>query len=64
MALRFPPVEAWSRLGCPDALQSIVSDGAEYGNWSPAFADPEEVIATRIVAEAARLLAGPWPPLS
>ncbi|MGW4894738.1 hypothetical protein ACWEQL_21080 [Kitasatospora sp. NPDC004240] len=55
--------EAWSPLGCPEALHSIASDSVRYENWSPAFEDSLEAIAARIVAEATRLLAGPWPPL-
>ncbi|MFE6499941.1 hypothetical protein [Kitasatospora sp. NPDC057738] len=54
--------EVWSPLGHPDALQPIVSEGIQYEDWSPAVAESKEAIAARIVAEAARLLAGPWPP--
>ncbi|GAA3024462.1 hypothetical protein GCM10020229_39670 [Kitasatospora albolonga] len=56
--------EAWAPLGHPDALGRIAGDGAEYDNWIPAFEDSLETITTRILAEATRLLTGPWPPLA
>ena len=56
--------EVWSQLGHPDTLLPIVSAGIGYDDWSPAFADSQETIAARIVTEAGRLLAGPWPPVS
>ena len=54
----------WSQLGHPDTLLPIVSAGIGYDDWSPACADSQETIAARIVTEAGRLLAGPWPPVS
>ncbi|WP_254552196.1 hypothetical protein [Kitasatospora sp. MMS16-BH015] len=56
--------EAWWRLDCPEALRAISDEAVAYEDWIPAFEASLETITARIVAEAARLLAGPWPPLS
>lgn len=54
--------EGWSMLGHPSALQPLVGWVSEWEDWNEHHVVPRETYQEYIVAEAKRLLAGPWPP--
>ena len=54
--------EGWSMLGHPSALQPLVGWVSEWEDWNEHFSVPRETYQEYIIAEAERLLAGPWPP--
>ncbi|MEZ0064032.1 hypothetical protein ABIA32_000010 [Streptacidiphilus sp. MAP12-20] len=56
--------EAGDRLGCSEALRSFRAWTIQWDDWSEDWGMPREVYKQRIVDDARRLLAGPWPPPS
>jgi hypothetical protein len=56
--------EAWAALGHPQPLLRISAEGVRHEEWTPEAGGTREAVAAAIVAEARRLLAGPWPPIS
>ncbi|WP_435974084.1 hypothetical protein [Streptomyces sp. Qhu_M48] len=54
--------EGWSSLGRPRGLKPLVDRVDAYNTWAVAHAGRRTPSAGPIVAEAERLLAGPWPP--
>ncbi|WP_260475276.1 hypothetical protein [Streptomyces sp. WAC 06725] len=51
--------EGWGTLGRPASLRPLVDKVAAYDDWD---APKDGAREQAIVAEAERLLAGPWPP--
>ncbi|MCX5402650.1 hypothetical protein OHA37_01960 [Streptomyces sp. NBC_00335] len=56
--------EGWGALARPRALRPLVDRVDAYNDWDRIRRGTREQLAGAIVAEAERLLAGPWPPLS
>ncbi|MFJ8011221.1 hypothetical protein [Streptomyces sp. NPDC096339] len=54
--------EGWGPLARPQALKPLVDEVYEYNEWTAIRGGTREQRAGAIVAEAERLLAGPWPP--
>jgi hypothetical protein len=54
--------EGWDHLGYPDSLQPLVGWVSEWQDWTEDFGVEREEYARRILVEARRLLAEPWPP--
>jgi hypothetical protein len=54
--------EGWDRLGHPAALQPLVGWVSEWEDWNEHYTVPRETYQANIIAEARRLLDGPWPP--
>ncbi|MEV4869202.1 hypothetical protein [Streptomyces syringium] len=55
--------EGWGVLARPRSLQPLVDKVDAYNDWEKIRHGTREQSAAAIVAEAERLLAGPWPPL-
>ncbi|MBP2400853.1 hypothetical protein [Streptomyces syringium] len=55
--------EGWGVLARPRSLQPLVDQVDAYNDWEKIWDGTREQSAAAIVAEAERLLAGPWPPL-
>ncbi|MFI1258896.1 hypothetical protein ACH4U6_34655 [Streptomyces netropsis] len=55
--------EGWGVLARPRSLQPLVDKVDAYNDWEAIRRGTREQPAAAIVAEAERLLAGPWPPL-
>ncbi len=55
--------EGWDALARPKALRPLVGKVDAYNDWAAIGSGTREPLAGAIVAEAERLLAGPWPPL-
>lgn len=55
--------EGWGALGRPRSLHPLVDRVDAYNDWEAIRRGTREQSAGAIVAEAERLLAGPWPPL-
>ncbi|MCX5129304.1 hypothetical protein [Streptomyces sp. NBC_00347] len=56
--------EGWGALGRPRSLRPLVDRVDAYNDWDRIRRGTREQLAGPIVAEAERLLTGPWPPLS
>ncbi|WP_345287703.1 hypothetical protein [Streptomyces gulbargensis] len=54
--------EGWAALGRPPALRPLVDRTDAYNAWAALPRGDRGPLAEAIVAEARRLLAGPWPP--
>ncbi|MEU6882319.1 hypothetical protein [Streptomyces sp. NPDC046712] len=54
--------EGWGALARPQALRPLVDTVEAYNDWEAVRRGTREHLAEAIVAEAERLLAGPWPP--
>ncbi|WP_318209169.1 hypothetical protein [Streptomyces sp. SJL17-1] len=54
--------EGWGALSQPRALRPLVDATDAFYDWEADRAGTREQLAAAIVAEAERLLAGPWPP--
>ncbi|MFC8125971.1 hypothetical protein [Streptomyces sp. NPDC057302] len=55
--------EGWGALARPQSLRPLVVKVDAYNDWEAIRHSTREQLAKVIVAEADRLLAGPWPPL-
>ncbi|MBT1189118.1 hypothetical protein HET69_35330 [Streptomyces sp. CJ_13] len=55
--------EGWGALARPQSLRPLVDKVDAYNDWEVIRHGTREQLAGAIVAEADRLLAGPWPPL-
>lgn len=55
--------EGWGALARPRSLRVLVDGVDAYNGWEAVRHGTREQLAGAIVAEAQRLLAGPWPPL-
>nr|WSX47744.1 hypothetical protein OG409_01440 [Streptomyces sp. NBC_00974] len=55
--------EGWGALARPQSLRPLVDKVDAYNDWEAIRHGTREQLAGAIVAEAERLLAGPWPPL-
>lgn len=55
--------EGWGALARPQSLRPLVDKVDAYNDWEAIRHGTCEQLAGAIVAEAERLLAGPWPPL-
>ncbi|MFD9408733.1 hypothetical protein ACFWBN_17185 [Streptomyces sp. NPDC059989] len=54
--------EGWGALARPHALRPLVDKVDAYNDWAAVRNGTREQLTGAIVAEAERLLAGPWPP--
>ncbi|MFJ5140700.1 hypothetical protein [Streptomyces sp. NPDC088707] len=54
--------EGWGALARPRALRPLFDATEAHNGWAAVRAGSRERLAAAIVAEAERLLAGPWPP--
>lgn len=55
--------EGWGALARPRSLRPLVDKVDAYNDWEAIPHGTREQLADAIVAEAKRLVAGPWPPL-
>ncbi|MEV6731351.1 MULTISPECIES: hypothetical protein [unclassified Streptomyces] len=55
--------EGWGALARPQSLRPLVDQVGAYNDWEAIRRGTREQLAGAIVAEAERLLDGPWPPL-